>query len=58
MYDNVCKFLAEQFSADLSTWLLGRPIAFTQLSATELNVEPIRADMVILLLSEQLVLHL
>ncbi|MEE3717928.1 hypothetical protein V2H45_14405 [Tumidithrix elongata RA019] len=38
MYDNVCKYLAENFFADLATWLLGQPIAFTQLSPTELNV--------------------
>jgi predicted transposase/invertase (TIGR01784 family) len=58
MYDNVCKFLAENFSADLASWLLGQPIAFTQLSPTELNVEPIRADSLILLDSPNLLLHL
>ncbi|MEH2117448.1 hypothetical protein [Nostoc sp.] len=26
MFDNVCKFLAESFSADFATWLLGEPI--------------------------------
>jgi predicted transposase/invertase (TIGR01784 family) len=57
MYDNVCKFLAENFSADLASWLVGRPIAFTQLSPTELNVEPIRADSLILLDSPELLLH-
>jgi predicted transposase YdaD len=24
MFDNVCRFLAESFSADFATWLLGR----------------------------------
>jgi predicted transposase/invertase (TIGR01784 family) len=57
MYDNVCKFLAENFSADLASWLVGRPIALTQLSPTELNVEPIRADSLILLDSPELLLH-
>jgi predicted transposase/invertase (TIGR01784 family) len=57
MYDNVCKFLAENFSADLASWLVGSPIAFTQLSPTELNVEPIRADSLILLDSPELLLH-
>jgi predicted transposase/invertase (TIGR01784 family) len=58
MYDNVCKFLAENFSADLASWLIGEPIAFTQLSPTELNLEPIRADSLILLDSINLILHL
>ncbi|CAN1211882.1 hypothetical protein TUMEXPCC7403_16880 [Tumidithrix helvetica PCC 7403] len=57
MYDNVCKYLAENFSADLATWLLGQPVAFTHLSPTELNVEPIRADALILLDSPELLLH-
>jgi predicted transposase YdaD len=44
MFDNVCKFLAETFSTDFATWLLGEPIALTQLSPNELSLEPIRAD--------------
>lgn len=57
MYDNVCKFLAETFATDLATWLLGEPILLTQLSPSELSLEPIRADTLILLESEQMVLH-
>jgi predicted transposase/invertase (TIGR01784 family) len=57
MYDNVCKFLAENFPADLASWLIGQPISFTQLSPTELNVEPIRADSLIVLDSPELLLH-
>ena len=26
MFDKVCKFIAESFSADFATWLLGEPI--------------------------------
>lgn len=58
MFDNVCKFLAETFSTDFATWLLGEPIALTELSPNELSLEPIRADALILLQSSEVVLHL
>lgn len=57
MFDNVSKFLAERYSADFATWLLGRNIQLTTLNPTELNVEPIRADSVVLLSSSELILH-
>ena len=58
MFDNVCKFLAETFSADFAQWLLGEPISLTQLSPRELSLEPIRADALILLQSESMVLQI
>ncbi|MRV00303.1 Rpn family recombination-promoting nuclease/putative transposase, partial [Staphylococcus aureus] len=58
MFDNVCKFLAENFSTDFATWLLGEPISLTELSPSELSLEPIRADALILLESAEVVLHL
>jgi predicted transposase/invertase (TIGR01784 family) len=58
MYDNICKFLAEQFSGDFARWILGEPLPLTKLSPTELSNEPIRADALILLQSPNLVLHL
>ena len=58
MFDTLCKFLAENFSQDYATWLLGRPVTLTKLSPTELSLEPIRADSLILEQSEDLVLHL
>ncbi len=58
MYDNVCKFLAESFSSDFAQWLLGEPMGLTKLSPTELFVEPIRADALILLQSQEVVLHM
>lgn len=58
MFDNICKFLAENFSTDFATWLLGEAITLTELSPSELSLEPIRADALILLQSEQTVLHL
>jgi predicted transposase/invertase (TIGR01784 family) len=57
MFDNTCKFLAESFPADFATWLLGEPIILTKLSPTELSLEPIRADSLILLASDEVVLH-
>jgi predicted transposase/invertase (TIGR01784 family) len=57
-YDNTCKFIAETFSADIATWLLGADIALTKLEASELSVEPIRPDALILLESENLILHI
>jgi predicted transposase/invertase (TIGR01784 family) len=57
MFDNICKFLAETFSTDFAIWLLGESIELTQLSPTELSLEPIRADALILRQSEEVVLH-
>ena len=57
MFDAVCKFLVETFSEDFARWLLGEAISLTELSPSELLLEPIRAD-VLLLQSEQRVLHL
>jgi predicted transposase/invertase (TIGR01784 family) len=58
MFDPTCKFLAETFSSDFASWLLGEPIALTQLSPTELSLEPIRADALILLASDQIILQI
>lgn len=48
MYDNICKFLAGEFSTDFASWLQGRPVFMTELPAQELSSEPIRADSLIL----------
>jgi predicted transposase/invertase (TIGR01784 family) len=58
MFDSTCKQLVESFSEDFATWLLGEPITMTQLSPSELSLEPIRADALILLDSDNIVLHL
>ena len=57
MYDNTCKFIAETFPSDIASWLLGQPLPLTKLEPSELSVEPIRADSVIFLKSDQLILH-
>nr|WP_263402905.1 hypothetical protein [Pseudanabaena sp. UWO311] len=58
MIDNICKFLAESFSADFASWLLGEAITLTKLEPSELSVEPIRADSVVFLESIQIILHI
>ncbi|APB32601.1 hypothetical protein GlitD10_0295, partial [Gloeomargarita lithophora Alchichica-D10] len=58
MYDNICKFLAETYPQDIAQWLLGAPIPLTVLPPTELALEPIRADSLIILQSHDLILHL
>ncbi len=58
MYDDTCRFLAEHFSADFASWLLGEPITLTELQPSELSLEPIRADAMILLQSDASILHL
>jgi len=58
MFDNVCRFLAETFPQDFAAWLIGESIDLTELSPTELSLEPIRADSLILLQLQELVLHI
>ncbi|MEC4802718.1 MAG: Rpn family recombination-promoting nuclease/putative transposase [Jaaginema sp. PMC 1079.18] len=58
MFDDVCRYLSERFSADIASWLLGEPITLTRLSPTELSLQPLRADALILLQSEKVVLHI
>jgi predicted transposase/invertase (TIGR01784 family) len=58
MYDNTCRFLAETFSADFASWLMGEAIELTELQPSELSLDPIRADALILLQSEESILHL
>jgi predicted transposase/invertase (TIGR01784 family) len=57
MFDNISKFLIEQFPEDFASWLIGEPIALSELSPSELSLEPIRADALILLQSDNIVLH-
>jgi predicted transposase YdaD len=52
MFDNLSKFLAQEYSRDCITWLIGKPVKLT-----ELSLEPIRADSVILLKSRGLISH-
>jgi predicted transposase/invertase (TIGR01784 family) len=58
MYDDTCRFLAEQFSSDFASWLLGEAINLTEIQPSELSLDPIRADAMILLQSEESILHI
>ena len=58
MYDNTCKYLAEQFPEDIASWLIGERISLTQMNPTELNVAPIHADSMMLLRNRNLILHI
>jgi predicted transposase/invertase (TIGR01784 family) len=56
-FDNTCKFIVENFSIDVATWLLGTPVALTKLESSELFAEPVRADAVIFLVSQDLLIQ-
>ena len=58
MYDDICRFLAEHFSADFASWLLGTPVTLTEIQPSELSLDPIRADALIFLESSESILHL
>jgi predicted transposase/invertase (TIGR01784 family) len=58
MYDNTCRFLAEHFSADFASWLLGEPVTLTEIQPSELSLDPIRADAMILLQSDESILQI
>ncbi len=58
MYDDTCRFLAEHFSADFASWLLGEPVTMTEIQPSELSLDPIRTDALILLESEDSILHI
>jgi len=40
MFDNICKFIAENFSDDLATWLLGSPLSLLPFSPSPLLPPP------------------
>lgn len=58
MFDPVCKLLIETFPTDFAAWLLGEPIALTELDPAELLLDPIRADALMLLESDDKILHI
>jgi predicted transposase/invertase (TIGR01784 family) len=58
LYDSVTKFIFESFSSDYATWLLGEQIVLTKLEPSELSLEPIRADSLIFLEGENVILHI
>jgi predicted transposase/invertase (TIGR01784 family) len=57
-FDSTCRRLAEMFPEDFASWLLGRRIILTELKPTELSIEPIRADSLILLQGDREIIHI
>lgn len=57
-YDNACKYLAEEYPRDFMQWLLGIEPQKIEVLKTELTLEPIRADSVIFLQTENEILHI
>ncbi|KAM3114817.1 Rpn family recombination-promoting nuclease/putative transposase [Phormidesmis sp. 146-33] len=58
MYDDTYRYLAEHFSSDFARWLLGESVTMTELQPSELSLDPIRADALILLESDKSILHI
>ena len=57
-FDTTCWRLAEQFPEDFASWLLGYRVPLIELSPTELSIEPIGADSVILLQGQAEIVHI
>ncbi|PSB01188.1 DUF4351 domain-containing protein [Merismopedia glauca] len=57
-FDNVCKYLAEQYPLDFGRWLLAVEPEEIEVLKTELSLEPIRADSVTFLRTAHQILHL
>lgn len=57
-YDNACKYLAEKYPGVFVRWLLGIEAKNIRLLNTELNVDPIYVDSLLLLRIGRQVLHL
>ncbi|EGJ29338.1 MULTISPECIES: Rpn family recombination-promoting nuclease/putative transposase [Moorena] len=57
-YDNICKYLAEEYPSEFFHWLLGEEPRDIQVLKTELSAEPIQADALSVLQSTNQILHL
>ena len=57
-FDNICKLLAEKYPLDFARWLLPEEPQSVKVLKTELSIEPIRADFVTFLKSENQILHI
>ena len=56
-YDNVCKILAEKYPTDFARWLLAVEPRSIEVLKTELSIEPIRADSLTFLQTENRILR-
>ncbi len=57
-FDNLCKLLSEKHPDRFATWILGQPLTAVKVLKTELSIEPIRADSITLLQTQDRILHL
>jgi len=57
-YDNICKYLAEEYPSEFFQWVLGKEPQDIQVLKSELSAEPIQADALSLLQSTNQILHL
>jgi predicted transposase YdaD len=57
-YDNVCKYLAEEYPSDFAAWLLSTESPKVRVLNAELSLEPIQADYVTFLQTREQILHL
>jgi len=57
-FDNICKYLAAEYPAAFVHWLLNIDTNDIQILPTELKLDPIRADTLILLRNTNQILHL
>lgn len=57
-FDNVCKLLAEKYPQDFARWLLPEEPRKIRVLKTELSIEPIRADFLTFLQTENQILHI
>ncbi len=57
-FDNVGKYLAEQYPLEFAKWLLSNEPKKVKVLKTELSIEPIRADSVIFLQTESRIIHI
>lgn len=57
-FDNLCKYLSEKYPVSFATWLLGESPTTIKVLKTELGIEPIRADYVTFLSTQERILHL
>lgn len=57
-FDNICKYLSEEYLDRFARWLLGETPTSVEVLTTELSIEPIKADFLTLLNTQERILHL
>ena len=57
-FDNLCKFLSEKYPDRFANWLLGEMPTSIEILKTELSLEPIRADYLTFLKTQDRILHI